>query len=464
MMRLLLHTSCFKNTFLFALLVLLMLPSVSEAQCTTSSGTADVRVTTGSSDDATQLVASPFTMTTGGSGLALMTTANYTGLRFTTVNIPQGATITGAYIEFTASATAATAANPITIYGFDTASTVGFTATARDIRNRGLTGQITSWTPGNWTSGTAYQTNSLVAIVQQLVNRGDWVANNNMGFIFESTAGTNTRTAHSIESSTATTQDPRLVVTWQLNAAITTTANVSGCFDSNGNTAGGTNQTILQVIVDWKNRPGTQDIVLKVQGQPDFTIDPDVVTKPFVKNYTLTADATTKTVDANFSTTTTCTATQKTVTLPAGNCILTPCQTGNTGGQVWRDYNSDGIKDASETVGISGVTVKAYDCNGVLLGTTTTDYQGQYTFSSFTPSVSNKVRLEFSTIPSPYLASSAGTNNETTTQFVSATGCSYHLGVNDPSDYCQTNPVMATNCYVNGNNSTGTSGAADVLV
>ena len=469
----------FKNTFsiiphsknslfakLFSLLFfgVLLDPSVSEAQCTSSSGTADVRVVTGSSDDATQQLVSPYTMTTGGSGLALMTTANYVGLRFPTVNIPQGATITSAYIEFTASATAATAVNPITIYGFDTTSTVGFTTTARDMKNRGLTGQTTSWTPGNWTSGTAYQTSSIVAIVQQIVNRGDWVANNSMGFIFEPTTGTNTRTAHSIESSTATTQDPRLVVTWQLDASITTMANVSGCFDSNGNTAGGTNQTTLQVIVDWKNRPGTQDIILKVQGQADFTIDPDVVTKPFIKNYTLTADATTKTVDANFSTTTTCTATQKTVTLPAGNCILTPCQSGNTGGTVWRDFANDGVKAAADTFGLAGVTVKVYDCNGVLLGTTTTDYQGQYTFSSFTPSVSNKIRLEFSSIAAPFAASAAGTGNGTTTQFVSATGCSYNLGVNDPSDYCQTNPVMATNCYVNGNNSTGTSGAADVLI
>ena len=145
----------FKNTFsiiphsknslfakLFSLLFfgVLLDPSVSEAQCTSSSGTADVRVVTGSSDDATQQLVSPYTMTTGGSGLALMTTANYVGLRFPTVNIPQGATITSAYIEFTASATAAMALNPITIYGSDTTSTVGFTTTARDMKNRGRTG------------------------------------------------------------------------------------------------------------------------------------------------------------------------------------------------------------------------------------------------------------------------------------------------------------------------------------
>ena len=243
---------------------------------------------------------------------------------------------------------------------------------------------------------------------------------------------------------------------------ITTTANVSSCFDSNGNTAGGTNQATLQVIVDWSNNPSGENIILKVQGQTDVTINPATATKPFIQTYTLTADASTKTIDANYSVSTTYAATQKTVTLPAGNCILTPCVTGNTGGTVWRDYNNDGIKDASETQGVSGVTVKAFDCNGTLLGTTTSDANGQYTFSTFTPSVSNKIRLEFSGIPTPYKASGSGSGNGTDVRFVSATGCAYDFGINNPSDYCQTNPQYVLPCYVNGT-TTGT-GANDAAV
>ena len=255
-----------------------------------------------------------------------------------------------------------------------------------------------------------------------------------------------------------------LVDTLRANACpiITTSASVSNCYDSNGNTAGGTSQTTLQVVVDWTNPLSNQNILLRVQGQTDITINPLTATKPFVQTYTLTADGSTKTVDANYVYSTNIKATQKIVTLPVGNCILTPCVAGNTGGTVWRDYNNNGIKEANETQGISGVTVKAYDCNGTLLGTTTLDANGQYTFSTFTPSVSNKIRLEFSGIPTPYKASGSGSGNGTDVRFVSATGCTYDFGVNNPSDYCQTNPQYVLPCYVNGT-TTGT-GANDAAV
>jgi hypothetical protein len=137
----------------------------------------------------------------------------------------------------------------------------------------------------------------------------------------------------------------------------------------------------------------------------------------------------------------------------------------NTAGTVWRDYNSDGIKDATETQGLGGVTVKAYDCNGNLAETATTDANGQYTFTSLIPSATNKYRIEFSNIPPQYKPTFNGTNGRTDIQFISAASCAVNLGINAPSDYCQANPNLAVPCFLNGNPlGGGTSGAADWLV
>lgn len=54
------------------------------------------------------------------------------------------------------------------------------------------------------------------------------------------------------------------------------------------------------------------------------------------------------------------------------------------GDKVWEDLNKNGIQDANEP-GISGVTVKLFDCNNNLIGTTTTNSNGNYLFSNLIP-------------------------------------------------------------------------------
>jgi hypothetical protein len=140
------------------------------------------------------------------------------------------------------------------------------------------------------------------------------------------------------------------------------------------------------------------------------------------------------------------------------------CITGNTGGKVWFDYNVNGVIDTAETQGLTGVTVTAYNDKGQIIATTTTSNLGQYTFNN-TLIYPNAYRLEFSNIPPQYKPTFNGANGRTDVQFVSAAGCNYNLGVNKPSDYCQSNPNIYVPCYVNGNPLAGsTSGSADWLV
>ncbi len=59
-------------------------------------------------------------------------------------------------------------------------------------------------------------------------------------------------------------------------------------------------------------------------------------------------------------------------------------QKASIGDRVWLDCDGDGIQDANE-VGLGGVTVKLLNGAGSVVGSTTTDFQGNYLFSDLTP-------------------------------------------------------------------------------
>jgi uncharacterized surface anchored protein len=54
------------------------------------------------------------------------------------------------------------------------------------------------------------------------------------------------------------------------------------------------------------------------------------------------------------------------------------------GDRVWLDKNANGVQDAGE-VGIAGVTVKLLDAAGVVVGSASTDANGNYLFSNLNP-------------------------------------------------------------------------------
>jgi uncharacterized protein (DUF2141 family) len=145
--------------------------------------------------------------------------------------------------------------------------------------------------------------------------------------------------------------------------------------------------------------------------------------------------------------------TEKNFLLLPPDCACGPnCSSGQLGGQVWEDYNQDGIKSSVEKNGVAGVSVTAYDCNGVAYGPVTTSACGYYTFGATIASNKYPVRLEFSNIPSDYQNSTTfnGTNSRTSVQKISAATCNANLGVADPREYCQNNPRIAVPQYING--------------
>jgi SdrD B-like domain len=260
--------------------------------------------------------------------------------------------------------------------------------------------------------------------------------------------------------------------------AITLIPTVSGCYQN-----AGTSKSTVSVEVKWENAtvsPTVNDasdaITVTFAGQTK-TINPGAYTStggngtivsPQVVAFEVDADASTQTIQAFFGATyaaSTCKNEQTGVVLPAA-CPPLTCTGTQTGGQVFNDYNADGIKQSGETSGLNGVTVKAFDCNGNQVATTTTDINGKYVFAGLT-AANYPIRVEFSGLPALYgQGTPNGINGRTTTQFVSTANCNVDLGVLNQNDYCQNNPKIFIPSYAYGdplpNNST--SGQRDALL
>ena len=152
------------------------------------------------------------------------TVTNYWGLRFTSVNVPQGATITSADVTFRADATNATATS-MTLWGQAADNPTTFTTVASNISSmttRPRTTATTVWSVEGWISGSDYLTPDLSSIVQEIVNRTGWAANNALVIAGEATVNQN-RTALSYDSTNGATLAPLLEVCYTLSTDPTIT-------------------------------------------------------------------------------------------------------------------------------------------------------------------------------------------------------------------------------------------------
>jgi hypothetical protein len=129
-------------------------------------------------------------------------TAQKVGIRFSSLDIPQAAQITAAYIQFTADETSSGSAS-LLIRGQASDTAAPFANVGSDVSSRPVTAASVGWAPGAWTagaSGLAQQTADISAIVQEIVNRSGWTPSNAMAFVI---SGTGTRTAESFEDKAA---------------------------------------------------------------------------------------------------------------------------------------------------------------------------------------------------------------------------------------------------------------------
>ncbi|MGB2923930.1 MAG: hypothetical protein WBB82_01370 [Limnothrix sp.] len=122
-----------------------------------------------------------------------------TGMRFSNLGIPQGATITNAYLQFQTDEVNTGVAN-LTIRGEDVDDALTFGGNTGNISSRTTTSAFVDWAPAAWdTKGEAgfdQRTPDISTIIQEIVNRPDWSSG---GAISTIISGFGERTAESFD-------------------------------------------------------------------------------------------------------------------------------------------------------------------------------------------------------------------------------------------------------------------------
>jgi len=145
-------------------------------------------------------------------GSGASATASYTGLRFTGVTVPQGATIVSAHLEVYA---ASTQWNSI---AFDFAAeaagdSAAFSSSSRPSQRALLAPRVSHASNAQWLVSTWYALEDMTTLVQAVVDRSDWSAGSALTLVLHGTGGAwGRKFAHGFEANPA--EAPRLVITY----------------------------------------------------------------------------------------------------------------------------------------------------------------------------------------------------------------------------------------------------------
>jgi len=199
-------------------------PSTTPTPSNTPTPAAPVTITSrvnSSSDDAEEAISSGAVSLTS-SDLELGadgTVSQIVGMRFNGVTVPQGATITAAYVEFEVDETG-TVATSVTLQGQAADHALTFASTTGNLSGRPKTTAQVAWNNiPLWDALNAkHQTPDLSSIIQEIVNRSNWVSGNSLA-IFISGSGRRTAEAFDGEALAA----PLLVITYSTGTVPTPT-------------------------------------------------------------------------------------------------------------------------------------------------------------------------------------------------------------------------------------------------
>ena len=154
------------------------------------------------SDDAEESVATgAVNLSSSDLEMTMESTQQIIGLRFAQLNIPQGASINSAYIQFTTDETDDVQTD-LLIQGELNTNASAFSSSAMDISSRTTTMASVDWNniPA-WDmvgeAGPDQQTPDLTAVVQEILDQADWEAGNALAFII---SGTGVRNAVSFNN------------------------------------------------------------------------------------------------------------------------------------------------------------------------------------------------------------------------------------------------------------------------
>jgi hypothetical protein len=162
-------------------------PTVFEARVATGDDDAEERVSTGN----VNLTSTDIEL------IADNGNAQLVGMRFTNVTVPNGATISNAYVQFQVDETDSGVTN-VNIQAEDIDNAPQFTTGNSNISSRTRTTASVAWAPVPWTTvgdaGPDQRTPNIAAVIQEVVNRPGWSSGNDIVIIV---TGSGERTAES---------------------------------------------------------------------------------------------------------------------------------------------------------------------------------------------------------------------------------------------------------------------------
>ncbi len=156
-------------------------------------------MTAAGSDDAEESASGSVSLTSTDLELVHDSSDQTVGMRFAGVNIPQGATIVNASVQFVVDETTSeTTTLTFQAQASDNAPT--FTATANNISSRPGTTASVPWSPAAWNTldqaGPDQRTPNLAPVVQEIVDRPGWTSGNALAILI---TGSGKRVARSYE-------------------------------------------------------------------------------------------------------------------------------------------------------------------------------------------------------------------------------------------------------------------------
>ena len=124
------------------------------------------------------------------------------GLRFTPLDVPAGARIDNAWIQFKADETSS-GPSDLTIGAEASGNAAPFSGVDEELSLRPTTGAFVGWSPPDWLKGDAgpgQQTGNIAAVIDSVVNGGGWQSGNALVILI---TGTGDRVAESFDGDAA---------------------------------------------------------------------------------------------------------------------------------------------------------------------------------------------------------------------------------------------------------------------
>lgn len=147
------------------------------------------------------------------------------GIRFTNVTIPQNATITNAYVQFTADGNSSNTTE-LLVYVEDDVSPSSYQTVNYDVTSRNYSTSV-FWSPSVWNdgdSGLAQRTPDLATYIQNIVTNAGWVSGNSVAVKIEGTGVSLTSTSAKRKAESADgLAAPVLHVEYTMNSAVLST-------------------------------------------------------------------------------------------------------------------------------------------------------------------------------------------------------------------------------------------------